>query len=203
MTRLVIGLGNPGPEYADTRHNVGFRVLDRLALHEGLLFQPAKKLERSSAPYGGPKAFQWARSFDPDGVLLKPETFMNRSGDVAQPVAQFLETPPESILVVYDDLDLDPFKLRLRPHGGAGGHNGMRSLIDRLGSDRFPRLRIGIGRGRTDIKRYVLEPFPEDQKEELEIAIAEAADAALAWLKSGDIENCMTTFHRRWTDAAN
>lgn len=198
MTRLVIGLGNPGPEYADTRHNVGFRVLDRLALHEGLLFQPAKKLER----YTGPGAFQWARSFEPDGLLLKPETFMNRSGDVALPVARFLETPAESILVVYDDLDLEPFRLRLRPHGGAGGHNGMRSLIDRLGTDRFPRLRIGIGRGRTDVKRYVLEPFPDDRSEELEVAVAEAADAVLAWLGSGDIEHCMTTFHRRWSDAA-
>ena len=194
MTRLVVGLGNPGPDYTDTRHNVGFRVLDHLALHEGLLFQTGSKLER----YAGPKAFQWTESFDRDCILLKPETFMNRSGDVVQPIASAFDIAPESILVVYDDLDLEPGRLRIRPHGGAGGHNGMRSIIDRLASDRFPRLRVGIGRGRSDIKRYVLEPFAEDEVETIEVAIRESADALLDWMRSGDIEKCMTKFHRQW-----
>jgi len=198
MTRLVVGLGNPGPKYARTRHNVGFRILDHLALHEGLLFQTGRRLE----PYVGPRAFSFAES--PDFVLLKPETFMNKSGDVIAPVASAFDLEPDSILVVYDDLDLELGRLRLRPHGGAGGHNGMRSTIDRLGSDRFPRLRVGIGRGRGSSHRnvidHVLEPFSEDEEVEIEIASREAIDALLDWTRRGDIEKCMTDFHRRWSD---
>jgi PTH1 family peptidyl-tRNA hydrolase len=194
MTRLVVGLGNPGPKYAKTRHNAGFRVLDHLALHEGLLFQTGRRLE----PYVGPRSF--AESIEPDFVLLKPETYMNCSGDVIAPVASALNLEPESILVVYDDVDLELGRLRLRPHGGAGGQKGMRSTIDRLGSDRFPRLRFGIGRGRGDVRDHVLEPFTEDEEVEVEIATREAAEAILDWVKTGDIEKCMTEFHRRWTD---
>ncbi len=196
MTRLVVGLGNPGPKYAKTRHNAGFRVLDHLALHEGLLFQTGRRLE----PYVGPRAFSYAESFQPDFMLLKPETFMNASGDVIAPVASALNLEVESILVVYDDIDLELGELRLRPHGGAGGQKGMRSTIDRLGSDRFPRLRVGIGRGRGSVVDHVLEPFTEDEEVEIEIAEREATEAILDWVKSGDIEKCMTKFHRRWAD---
>lgn len=212
MTRIVVGLGNPGPEYDWTRHNVGFQVLDHLALHEGLLFQTARELEKAlevrtpveggdqarPQSYGGPRRFRFARDFDHDALLLKPETFMNRSGDVVAPLARWAGVPPEKILVVYDDLDLDLGRLRLRPHGGAGGHNGMRSAIDRLGSDRFPRLRVGIGRPRTDAARHVLEVFEGSERVEIEISIAEASEAVLDWLETGDIEGCMTRFHSRW-----
>lgn len=194
MTRLVVGLGNPGPKYTNTRHNVGFRILDHLALHEGLLFQTGRRLES----YVGPRAFSFAESAD--FVLLKPETFMNKSGDVIAPVASAFQVEPESILVVYDDLDLELGHLRLRPHGGAGGHNGMRSTIDRLGSDRFPRLRVGIGRGRGSVIDHVLEPFTEDEEVEVDIATREATEALLDWGQRGDIERCMTDFHRRWND---
>ena len=212
MTRIVVGLGNPGPEYEWTRHNVGFHVVEHLALHEGLLFQTARELESTfeAAPpngepeidstrrFGGPRKFRFARCFDPDYLLVKPETFMNRSGDVVAPLATWAEVPAEDILVVYDDLDLELGRLRLRPHGGAGGHKGMRSLIDCLGTDRFPRLRVGIGRPRTDAARHVLETFAEKERVEAEISIAEASEALLDWLTHGEIEACMTRFHSRW-----
>lgn len=196
----MVGLGNPGPEYEWTRHNVGYHVLDRLALHEGTLFLHAgERAGTGLEGYRGPSAFRFAECLDPDGLLLKPETFMNRSGDVVAAVAGFLGTPPESILVVTDDLDLDPGVLRLRPHGGSGGHNGMRSIIERLDSDRFRRLRIGIGRPATDAVRHVLDRIPERERAEYEISFAEAGEAVLDWLGEGDIERSMSRFHSRWT----
>ncbi len=213
MTRIVVGLGNPGPEYEWTRHNVGFHVLDHMALHEGLLFQTARNLdsvmeagasEAGEAPvkYGGSKKFRFARDFDLDALLVKPTTFMNASGEVVAPLAQWADVAPAEILVVYDDLDLDPGHLRLRPHGGAGGQKGMRSIIDRLGTDRFPRLRLGIGRPRTDAARHVLEVITGAEKEEMEISIAQASEAVHDWLSTGDIEGCMTRFHSRWNQSA-
>ncbi|MEM7517196.1 MAG: aminoacyl-tRNA hydrolase, partial [Planctomycetota bacterium] len=207
MTRLVIGLGNPGSEYAGTRHNVGFHVLDRLALHEGLLFQSARRLQEAlpeeASPYGGSRAFRFARSFTPDALLVKPQTFMNRSGEAVKPLCDYFglaaEDLAEHLLVVYDDLDLPPAQLRLRPHGGSGGQKGMRSIIDALGTDRFPRLRVGIGRGRTDVVRHVLEPFAANEQEEIDVAAALAGDALLDWLRTGDIERCMTEHHPRWS----
>jgi PTH1 family peptidyl-tRNA hydrolase len=227
VTRLVVGLGNPGAEYEWTRHNIGFHVLDRLAsLRGGPLFQTARKLDG----YHGAGPFRWARLDGPQAFLLKPETFMNLSGDVVLRVARHLfeaeelkteGQPPEGellgdepeeeqgeslelsrILVVYDDLDLELGKLRIRPHGGAGGHNGMRSIIERLASDRFPRLRVGIGRAGTDAARYVLRPFPPDERVEAEISVAEAAEAILDWLETGDLEGCMTRFHSRWSQSS-
>lgn len=196
----MVGLGNPGPEYEWTRHNVGFHVLDRLALHEGTFFQHAgERAGTGLRGYGGPTAFRFAECLDPDGLLVKPETFMNRSGEVVAALAGFLGTPPESILVVTDDMDLGLGVLRLRQHGGAGGHNGMRSIIERLGSDRFRRLRIGIGRPATDAVRHVLDRIPERERVEYEISFAEASEAVLAWLEEGDIERCMSRFHSRWT----
>ncbi len=211
MTRIVVGLGNPGPEYERTRHNVGFQVLDHVARTEGLLFQTARKLKDVSEadpslagrpPYGGPKKFRFARSLDPDAIWVKPETFMNLSGDVVAPLARWAAVDPCDVMVVYDDLDLELGVLRLRPHGGAGGQKGMRSIIDSLGSDRFPRLRVGIGRPRTDAARHVLEEFSAKELPDIEISIAEASEAVLDWLHTGDIEKCMTRFHSRWNQDA-
>lgn len=194
MTRLVVGLGNPGIEYEWTRHNIGFHALDHLARHEGLLFRSARELEG----YSGPKAFQVAVSFDPDALLLKPETYMNRSGEAVGPLARFAGAQPSEILVVYDDLDLSLGQLRLRPHGGTGGHNGMASILEVLGTDKFPRLRIGIGRPRTDAARHVLERFSDKEMPEAEISVIQASEAILDWLKTGDLEACMTRYHSRW-----
>jgi len=196
--KLVVGLGNPGPEYDGTRHNVGFEVLDRLARHEGLLFESAAVLEG----YTGSREVRVARSHAPDALLAKPLTFMNRCGVVVAPLARWAGAAPEDVMVVYDDLDLPPARLRIRPHGGAGGHNGMRSILDHLGTDRFPRLRVGIGRRGPDAARHVLQPFDPSEREEMDVAVAEAAEAVLFWLTDGRIEECMTRFHSRWNEVS-
>jgi peptidyl-tRNA hydrolase, PTH1 family len=194
VTRLVFGLGNPGPEYEWTPHNLGFHVVERVALHEGLIFEPARNLEG----FVGPRAFRFARSFEPDALLVKPETLMNLSGTVAAPLVQWCGASPRDILVVLDDLDLPLGALRIRPHGGTGGHRGMASIQHTLGTDQLPRLRIGIGRPRTDAARHVLAQFPEGERVEAEISVAQAAEAVLDWLKAGDLDQCMTRFHSRW-----
>ncbi|MCP3919320.1 MAG: aminoacyl-tRNA hydrolase [bacterium] len=208
MTRIVVGLGNPGAEYTGTRHNVGFEVLERLAQHEGELFRKAAALDG----FRGPKSFTWARLEDPDALLVKPTTFMNRSGDVVEPLTRHLVSSawspgadgteafdPARLLVVYDDMDLDVGIVRIRPLGGHGGHNGMRSIHTSLGSNEHPRVRVGIGRPRTDAARHVLEPFSEKERVEIDISVMEASEAILDWLLSGDIEKCMTRFHSRWS----
>lgn len=195
VARVAVGLGNPGPEYEGTRHNVGFEVLDHLARHEGLLFQPPRSLE----DYRGPRGFLCARSFEPDALLVKPQTWMNLSGTVVAPIVHWARVEPAQLLVVYDDMDLPLGSLRIRPHGGAGGQKGMRSILDCLGSDRFPRLRVGIGRPRTDAARHVLAEFSSEERVEMDISVAEASEAVLHWLLEGDIEKCMTRFHSRWS----
>lgn len=217
MSRLVVGLGNPGPEYTGTRHNVGFEVVDRLAhllevrgrstdAAEGpqdsptspsgdLLFRSARHLDG----YGGRRTFRWWGSAHADAWLLKPVTFMNLSGQAVAPFCSWSELAPEDLLVVYDDWDLDVGRLRIRPHGGAGGQKGMRSIIDELGTDRFPRLRVGIGRPGTDAARYVLTPFTPDERVEIDISVAEASEAITAWLDREELSEVMTRFHSRWS----
>jgi PTH1 family peptidyl-tRNA hydrolase len=192
--RLAIGLGNPGSEYESTRHNVGFDVVDFLARREGLFFEPANSLER----YEGPSAFLGARSFEPDALLVKPATFMNRSGTIVPSLLSWAGAAAADLMVVVDDLDLPPAELRLRAQGSSGGHNGLQSIIESLGTDRFPRLRVGIGRPRTDAARHVLERFAPEEREAMQCAVAEAAEALFAWLRGGDIERLMTRFHSRW-----
>ena len=192
--RLVVGLGNPGPEYESTRHNVGYGVVDHLARREGVLFEPARSLER----FEGPSAFTCARLFEPDALLVKPGTFMNRSGTVVPPLLAWAGAEPGACLVVLDDLDLPLARLRLRPHGSSGGHNGLESILSSLGTDRVPRLRVGIGRSRTDAARHVLARFTAEERSAIDRAVAEAAEAVFAWLQSGDLQACMTRFHSRW-----
>jgi PTH1 family peptidyl-tRNA hydrolase len=192
--KLVVGLGNPGPEYEWTRHNVGFHVVERLAAMEQAIFEPARRLPG----YTGPARFEFARSTRFDALYAKPLTWMNLSGQAVAALARTLALDPGSLLVVYDDLDLPLGKLRIRPFGGPGTHNGMRSIVAYLGSDRFPRLRVGIGQSRTDAARHVLERFSEDELPEAEISVAEAADAIRAWLAGETLEDVMTRFHSRW-----
>ncbi len=194
MTRLVLGLGNPGPEYEWTRHNVGFHVVDRLASEEGVIFEPARRLPG----YTGPAHFTFARSKRFDALYAKPLTFMNLSGAAVTALARHLQLDPGSILVVYDDMDLDLGRLRIRAFGGPGTHNGMRSIVASLGTDRFPRVRVGIGQARTDAARHVLERFSDAEMQDAEISVAEAADAIRAWLGGEDLEGVMTRFHSRW-----
>jgi PTH1 family peptidyl-tRNA hydrolase len=211
MTRLVVGLGNPGPEYRWTRHNIGFHAVDALAEELGLFFRSASKLDG----YSGSRRFEWAHAPEHDALLVKPTTFMNRSGEAVAPLLRFArgestpdagaeegEQPPREgapeVMVVYDDLDLELGRLRIRPHGGHGGQNGMRSIIEHLGTDRFPRLRVGIGRSGTDAARHVLSPFSDQERVEAEISVREAAEALLDWLTTDDLSACMTRFHSRW-----
>jgi peptidyl-tRNA hydrolase, PTH1 family len=196
VTRLIVGLGNPGPEYAWTPHNLGFHVVERLALEQGLIFEPAARLEG----WTGRRDFEVARHPVRDALLVKPSTFVNLSGRVVAPLAAWCGTAVQDVFVVYDDLDLDFGVLRIRPHGGAGGHNGMRSIIAELGSDQFPRLRVGVGRPRTDAARHVLSELSPAQRSEAEITVAEAAAALAWWLAEGDLEKCMTRFHSRWKE---
>ncbi|MEY4774721.1 MAG: hypothetical protein RIT40_1756 [Planctomycetota bacterium] len=195
--RVVVGLGNPGPEYDWTRHNVGFQVLDLLAARCGAIFANASRLEG----FAGKRCFTWcARK---SALLVKPTTYMNLSGEAVAAVQQYTGVSSESILVVYDDFDLDLGRLRIRAQGGPGTHNGMRSIVNGLtanglGTDRFPRLRVGIGPPPTDAARHVLAKFSERERAEVEISIAEASDAIEAWLDGEPIERVMTRFHSRW-----
>jgi PTH1 family peptidyl-tRNA hydrolase len=191
--RLLVGLGNPGPEYEWTPHNLGFHVVELLARREGQLFEPAVDLPG----WSGPLEFTWSRVSD--GLLVKPLTYMNLSGDVVAPLVRWEGAEPGELMVVFDDIDLPFGSRRLRPHGGTGGHKGMKSIVERLGTDRFPRLRIGVGRPSTDAARHVLSRYSGEEQRAAEASVTEAAEAAADWLRTGDIEKCMTRFHSRWT----
>ena len=198
MKRLVVGLGNPGSRYERTRHNAGFRVVERVARLEGLIFRSGDRLEG----FDGPGELELAHSPERGIALAKPQAFMNLSGAVVAPLLAWLEVEPPGCLVVYDDLDLPLGTLRIRPHGGAGTHNGMRSLLDHLATDRFPRLRVGIGAAATDAARHVLEEFTPAEEKLVAVAVEEAAAAVRFWLDGGDIDACMTRFHSRWNQGA-
>lgn len=195
MTRLVIGLGNPGPEYLGSRHNVGFEVVEHLALREGLLFEPGAHLDG----YSGPNDFEFARAHVPDVLLVRPLTFMNRSGDVVGPLNTWNGGELNSLLVVVDDLDLDVGRLRIRSRGGHGGQNGMRSIIGNVEDETVPRLRVGVGRPTTDAVRHVLGQFDADERPLIDDAVARAADAIWDWLQGGDLQKTMSRFHSRWS----
>ena len=172
--RMVVGLGNPGKEYAKTRHNVGFAILDRIAEKEGLLFKSERKWKVHLASL-------------PGGVmLLKPQTYMNLSGQAAAAVARFFKIEPEQILVVYDDVAFPLGTLKFRMKGSAGGHNGIRSLISDMGTSDFPRLKVGIGgaEGRS-MTGHVLGTFREDEHETLENTLATAMEAVQLALSHG------------------
>jgi len=175
---LIAGLGNPGRKYEHTRHNVGFRCVDALATAHGLSFERKKRSKAKVA--GGSIAGQRV-------LLAKPQDYMNRSGGSVQGLAAFFKIPPERILVIFDDLDLPPGTLRIRPKGGSGGHRGMRDIIQKLGTQDFPRIRFGIGRppGHLDPVDYVLQPFGADEKPHVARSIEQAVQAVETWLADG------------------
>jgi PTH1 family peptidyl-tRNA hydrolase len=173
---LVVGLGNPGAEYARTRHNLGFRVADELARRHGLGFRRTRYRgqEVGGAIKGVPVR------------LLKPQTFMNDSGFAVNRAAQFHRIPAERILVVHDDIDLALGKLRFREGGSSGGNNGVKSVISHLRSDGFHRLKIGVGRPRQDDAiDHVLSPFRGDEAALIEPTLERAADAVELFLTEG------------------
>ncbi len=174
---LIVGLGNPGPRYAATRHNIGFAVVDLLADRIGGRF----KAHRSRCE------IVEARLSGIPVVLAKPMSYMNESGGPVNAAARFFKTPVERIVVAHDDLDLDYGAIRLKQGGGAGGHNGLRSMISALGSPEFARVRFGIGRppGRQDPADFVLREFATGERKELGYLVDRAADATEALLRDG------------------
>ena len=186
--RLIVGLGNPGETYRDTRHNIGFMVLDEIARRMGAAFREEKRWTGLVAKFTG-------------GYLLKPLTFMNDSGRSVQSVAHFYKATPAQTLVVYDDVDLPLGRLRFRTSGSAAGHNGIRSMISSFGSDEFPRLKVGISpaNGRPAGERmvgHVLGRFRTEEQTELQIVIQRAADAVLSAVDRG-LEAAMNVFNRQ------
>lgn len=185
---MIVGLGNPGKEYALHRHNVGFMVVDALAQAHGLRFTRNR----------GANAWVAQGQIQNRAVLLaKPRTFMNLSGRAVHRLRQAHQVSPEQILVVCDDLDLPLGRLRMRPAGGSGGHKGMQSIIDSLGTHSFPRLRVGIDRpsGSMDPADYVLQPFDAAQRPLLLEAIQWAVAAIECWLAEG-MAAAMDRFNR-------
>jgi PTH1 family peptidyl-tRNA hydrolase len=181
--RLVVGLGNPGPEYAATRHNIGFMVVDQLAARFGSTWERSTKWDAVWTKCGS-------------AFVVKPKSFMNRSGYPLFAIAQFYKIEPGQILVVLDDLALPLGRLRLRGRGGAGGHNGLESIIMQFGTEEIPRLRIGIGpappEGSVD---YVLRRFFEEEKPIVRSAINRAVEAVKCAIDNGLI-SAMNTFNK-------
>lgn len=188
IPRLIVGLGNPGNSYQDTRHNIGFMVMDVLATRLGTAFQVEKRWESHVAKFAG-------------GFLVKPQTYMNLSGRAVGSVGRFYRITPQETLVVFDDVDLPLGRLRLRASGSAAGHNGLKSLISTLGTDQFPRVKVGIGAdsGRPAGDRlvgHVLGKFSEEEKAAVAQAVDRAADAVMGALKSG-LGAAMNFFNRK------
>lgn len=175
---LIVGLGNPGDNYARTRHNVGFRALDSLAKTLGVRVDRAKfRGLHTQATYNGQKL-----------VLLKPQTFMNESGLSVMDAARFYKLPPERILVIFDDISLNVGRLRVRADGSAGGHNGIKSIIGGLNSQSFPRVKIGVGakpHPDYDLAAWVLSSFTPSEEKFLAPTVDAAASAALEVIKNG------------------
>ncbi len=174
---LLVGLGNPGRDYKLTRHNAGFLLLDHLAAKLDVSFTRLQfKALLTTARLEGRKL-----------ILAKPQTYMNLSGQSVGALMKFYKLPPEALLVAYDDVDLPFGTLRMRPKGGAGGHKGMKSIIERLGTQNFPRLRIGIGRppGRMDAADYVLQRFSAAEQDALPLLFDRGVDAIRIFAASG------------------
>jgi PTH1 family peptidyl-tRNA hydrolase len=174
---LIVGLGNPGRKYAGNRHNVGFHVVERLAAANGLRFDQRRNHARLA--HGKIEGVRVA--------LVKPQTYMNLSGEAVGPLARFFKVRSERVLVIFDDLDLPLGSLRLRPKGGAGGHKGVNNIITHLNSRDFPRIRIGIGRptGQMPPKAYVLQDYRDDEEAIMEHTYEQAIKAISVALCDG------------------
>jgi PTH1 family peptidyl-tRNA hydrolase len=186
--RFIVGLGNPGPEYRDTRHNIGFMVADEL--------QRRHHLAWAAAPSQVPDALVAKKYGAPPWLVAKPLTFMNLSGEAVAALVRYFDVAGEDLLVVVDDIDLPFGRLRARARGSGGTHNGLRSIVDRLGTREFPRLRLGVGRGdaRRDLADHVLARFEPGERAELDGFITRAADAAEMFTAEG-IDKVMNTYN--------
>lgn len=184
--RLVAGLGNPGQRYRNTRHNIGFLVVEAVAARLGAEWREERRWQCEVAKAAGPSAV----------TLAKPQTFMNASGEAVGPLARYQRIEPVQVLAVVDDVDLPFGRLRLRPKGGCGGHNGLRSLARHFGTEDYPRLRVGVGRpaGAVAMTGHVLGKFAPDEKEELANVLERATLCVLSACGDG-IEHAMNVFN--------
>jgi len=188
-TYLIVGLGNIGPKYAHTRHNAGFDVMERIEQKLGVrlrkkLFFPGEIAETAD----GEKKI----------VLCRPTTFMNKSGECVRQLLRKYQCPPERMIVIYDDIDLPPGKVRIRKDGGAGTHNGMRSIVECIGKTGFPRIRVGTGDrpAGEDLVKWVLGRYTPEEKVVMDAAFDRAAESALCWVKDG-IDAAMNAGNRK------
>lgn len=183
---MIVGLGNPGRKYEHTRHNVGFDTIDRLAEHYDIPMREEKyKGLFGRGIIGSEKV-----------ILVKPLTFMNLSGDCVEPLADYYRIPPENVIVIYDDINLDPGIIRVRGKGSAGGHNGIKSLIARLGTEAFPRVRIGVGMkpDQMDLADYVLGHYDQVTQSVMNEAFRDGARAAVTLMEEG-VDSAMNHFN--------
>ncbi|MGM0214664.1 aminoacyl-tRNA hydrolase [Enterococcus sp. AZ109] len=184
--KMIVGLGNPGKKYENTKHNVGFMAVDQLAKDQGVIFKK-HTFEAEIADFfiNGEKV-----------LLVKPLTFMNESGRAVGPLMTYFGVYPEELVVIHDDLDLALGKLRLRQKGSAGGHNGLKSIISHLKSQEFNRIKIGIGRptGKT-VVNHVLSPFSKEEQSEVLSCVDRASEAAAFFIESNDFIQTMNRFN--------
>lgn len=185
--KLIFGLGNPGGKYEHTKHNIGFIAVDYLARNLGLTFKQTKfKSVYAEGRIGSEKV-----------ILVKPQTYMNLSGEAVQPWLDFYKLDGADIVVIYDDMDLAVGKIRLRQKGGSGGHNGMKSIIDLLGTKEFNRIRVGIGRPfpTQSVVSHVLSQFQKDEVADMEAAVRDVADAIKYWAAGHTFAETMNQFN--------
>lgn len=184
--KVIVGLGNPGPQYAETRHNIGFLLVDLLAEAYNLQFRAKFQGLWTECQVEGERL-----------LLLKPQTFMNLSGRSVSELTNFYKVSGQDLLVVHDDMDLPLGKIRLRDQGGAGGHNGIRSILAEFGSEKFWRLKLGVGRppGDWDPAHYVLSPFVEEELSQIDDLLERAEKVTKLWIK-GEASRAMNLYHR-------
>ncbi|MFD2727908.1 aminoacyl-tRNA hydrolase [Enterococcus camelliae] len=187
--KMIVGLGNPGKKYEQTKHNIGFAVVDQLAKKQQVTFKK-NPFEAEVADFfvNGEKI-----------LLVKPQTFMNESGRAVGPLMTYYGIYPEELLVVYDDLDLQIGKIRLRQKGSAGGHNGIKSIIAHLNSQVFNRIKVGIGRPKWNqtVVQHVLNPFDKEDSKFIQEAIDQAVEATTEWIQTDEFVSAMNHFNKK------
>ena len=188
--KIVVGLGNPGQQYADTPHSVGFETVDALAAGMSVSWEPKKayKCLMAKGMLGGVQV-----------LLVKPQTYMNLSGDSVAPVVRYHNATPDDLLVIQDDIDLPVGRMRIRKGGSCGGHNGVRNIIERLGTTDFTRLKIGVGKERGNVIGHVLGKFDQETRKVMDVVVAEAAKAATMVVRDGPDKamNAFNSFNAR------
>ena len=187
--KLIVGLGNPGDKYKDNRHNIGFMTVDEWAVTHQLNFNKTMfDAVYAEEMINGEKV-----------LFVKPHTYMNLSGQAVRPLMNYFKIPVEDIVVIYDDMDLDVGRIRLRQKGSAGGHNGIKSMIECLGTNEFKRIKVGVGRpkGNRTVVSHVLAGFPKEEQEDVIMSVKTAVDAIADWLDHDDFNKTMNRYNRK------